>query len=106
MKHIVTVVALSVCACVSTQVMEMGESRAQSFRPAETGTIHIHTLPAHGTVRIRNLEPGFYQGIPVTPGKYHVEVRAEGYERKEAWICVAPGERKQTIVRLEQSVDQ
>jgi len=59
----------------------------------QKGRLYVETDPRDAKVNI----PGiirFYQGIELDPGKYWVEVSADGHETKKVWIQVKPGEDK------------
>lgn len=63
--------------------------------------LYVDTEPSNATVRILNIGPRFYQGIEMDPGRYHVEVSAEGYETEKEWVDLAAGEDERLSVRLE-----
>jgi formylglycine-generating enzyme required for sulfatase activity len=62
--------------------------------------LFVDTHPADSQVRILNIEPRFYQGIEVEPGRYNVEVRASGYEPFRKWIHLKAAEDRTMEVRL------
>ncbi|MCP4338561.1 MAG: PEGA domain-containing protein [Desulfobulbaceae bacterium] len=57
-----------------------------------SSTIHVATSPENSRIRIMNIRPKFHQGIEVVPGKYHVEVSADGYYTKSRWVTLSKGE--------------
>ena len=67
----------------------------------ETGRLFVDTKPEDAKVSILNIKPGFDQGMKLAPGKYHVEVSAEGYEKKSLWVNLNAGEDKTLDIRLE-----
>jgi WD40 repeat protein len=67
----------------------------------QTGQLYVETAPENARVRIINIKPKFYQGIELEPGRYLLDVSAEGYESQERWIELGAGEEKRTNVELE-----
>lgn len=64
------------------------------------GKLYIDTQPGSAKVRILNIGPGFYQGMDLEAGRYHVEVSASGYETKKVWVSLDSGEDKNLDIRL------
>ena len=64
------------------------------------GRLYVETTPGDALVRILNISPAFYQGIELDPGRYHVEVSAEGYETGKRWVSLAAGEDETISMRL------
>ena len=64
------------------------------------GRLYIDTQPGTAKVRILNIGPGFYQGMDLEAGRYHVEVSASGYETKKVWVSLDAGEDKNLDIRL------
>ena len=58
------------------------------------GRLFVDTEPDDARVRILNIGPRFYQGMELEPGRYHVEVSADGYEKKSLWVTLNAGEDK------------
>ena len=54
--------------------------------------IHVVTTPENARIRIMNIKPKFHQGIELKPGKYHIEMSAEGYFTESKWVALAKGE--------------
>ena len=63
--------------------------------------IFVQTIPTDSRVRILNIGPKFYQGMELEPGRYHVEVSAEGFETEKRWVTLAAGENGNVSIRLE-----
>ena len=63
--------------------------------------LYIDTEPKGARVRILNIKPKFFQGIPLEPGQYHIEVLSDGYKTKNMWIRMEIGEDKILRVSLE-----
>ncbi len=64
------------------------------------GALFVDTKPKDARVRILNIGPAFYQGIELEPGRYHVEVSADGHETKKLWVSLSAGEDKTLDIRL------
>jgi len=66
----------------------------------EKGRLFVETEPEDGNVRITNIAQKFYQGIELESGRYHVEVTADGYQKKSMWVTLDSGEDKSLNIRL------
>ena len=64
------------------------------------GRLFVETTPGDARVRILNIGPAFYQGMDLDPGRYHVEVSAEGYETEKRWVSLSAGEDETISMRL------
>jgi hypothetical protein len=64
------------------------------------GHLYVRTKPKNATIRILNIRSKFYQGIELNPGKYHLEVAANGYVTHKAWIRLAVEEDKSLDIYL------
>jgi hypothetical protein len=64
--------------------------------------LFVETKPKNATIRILNIGPKFYQGMPLKPGRYHVEVSRRGHETKKTWIRLEAGKDQKIEVGLEQ----
>jgi len=53
--------------------------------------LNVETVPDYAMVRILNIGPKFEQGLELEPGRYHVEVAAEGYETQRLWVDLVAG---------------
>ena len=62
--------------------------------------LFVQTEPEGAKIRILNIKPKFYQGIILKPGRYHVEVSADGYEMEKVWIKVESGKDKNLKISL------
>jgi tetratricopeptide (TPR) repeat protein len=69
----------------------------------ETCRLYIHTEPEGARIRILNIKPKFFQGIPLEPGQYHIEVSYDGYKTKMIWIQIKPEEDENLRISLESS---
>jgi hypothetical protein len=75
------------------------DQKSSSKKPQQS-RLFVYTVPEGVRVRILNIKPKFYQGIILKPGRYHVEVSADGYEMKKMWIKIGPGEDKNLRISL------
>ena len=64
------------------------------------GRIFVETTPEDALVRILNISPAFFQGMELDPGRYHVEVSADGYETEKRWVSLSAGEDETISMRL------
>ena len=62
--------------------------------------LFIETTPEEAHVRILNIAPVFYQGMELDPGRYKVEVQAQGYETENRWITLSEGKDETVSIRL------
>jgi formylglycine-generating enzyme required for sulfatase activity len=71
--------------------------------PAKASKSHlfVEIEPKDAGVRILNIKPKFQQGMNLDPGRYHVEVSAEGYEPDRRWVTLSAGEDENISVRLD-----
>jgi len=53
--------------------------------------LQVETVPEDASVRILNIKPKFVQGMELEPGRYHVEVAAEGYGTQRRWVDLVAG---------------
>ncbi len=67
----------------------------------KTGRFYVDTDPGDARVKTLNIQPRFYSGIKLDPGRYQLEISASGHEKKTFWIDLEAGEDKQLDVRLE-----
>jgi formylglycine-generating enzyme required for sulfatase activity len=71
-----------------------------SKKTPRMGRLLVDTDPDDARIRILNIKQTFYQGMELEPGKYHVEVSADGYEKKSMWVTLDAGEDKSLNIRL------
>ena len=64
-----------------------------------TSKLFVKPEPVDARVRILNIEPKFYQGIELDPGKYHIEVSSDGYTTKKMWVALTTDEDKNIDIR-------
>lgn len=67
--------------------------------PAPKGTLTVNARPEGVWIRIMNIVPKYSRGMSLAPGKYRVRGRKKGYETKDVWVTIKPGEKK--VVALE-----
>ena len=84
-------------------LIEYGQMVKNVAEPSEeeTGRLYVNTDPEGARVRILNIGPRFEQGMELGPGRYHVEVFADGYQMKRQWVALHSGEDKSLTVRLD-----
>ena len=66
----------------------------------KAGRLFVEMEPQGARVRILNIKPRFYQGIELEPGRYHVEVSEDGYEKESMWVTLDGGEDKSLNIVL------
>jgi len=64
------------------------------------GRLYIDTQPDGAKVRIPGIDKGFYQGMELEAGRYHIEVSAGGYATKKVRVSLDSGEDKNLDIRL------
>ena len=62
--------------------------------------LYVETTPKEARIRILNIGPVFSQGMELDPGRYHLEVSAEGHEKDDRWVDLASGEDETLQIRL------
>ena len=58
------------------------------------GRLYVDTEPEGARVRVLNIEPKYSRGMELDPGRYHIEVSAEGYETERQWVDLAAGQEE------------
>jgi formylglycine-generating enzyme required for sulfatase activity len=69
-------------------------------RPHAMSRLFVNAQPVSSTIRILNIKPHFRQGIELDPGRYLLQVSADGFETIEKWINLAAGEDRTEAVKL------
>jgi hypothetical protein len=72
----------------------------------KSSSLFVQTEPEGAMIRILNIKPKFQQGIELNPGRYHVEVSAEGYKIKKQWIRLEPDKENRITVQLERTKEK
>lgn len=72
----------------------------------DNGTLTLETDPATSDILILNIKPKFEQGMELSPGKYRIEVRAEGYVSRRVRVEVLKGRATTYRVALEPAAPQ
>ena len=62
--------------------------------------LRVDTTPSNATIRFKNFNLAFYQGIELEPGSYYLKVSANGYESQSKWITLSSGTYNRVDVRL------
>ena len=73
------------------------------------GCLYVNVVPVDARVRILNIRPVFYQGIPLSNGKYRIEISKEGYAPYDKWIKVNHDQENKldvTLKKIEQETTQ
>ena len=69
----------------------------------------LTTKPSDARVKILNIAAGYQEGMALSPGDYHVEVAAEGYQAYRQWMVLNPGPQRYDIdlvpLRLESTAE-
>lgn len=68
--------------------------------PPPVGKIFVATVPQDAQVKILNIKPIFFQGMALKPGRYHIEVAAEGYVTQRKWIKLVEGQENKFLFKL------
>ncbi len=67
---------------------------------SEKSRVFVHTEPEGADIRVLNIRPRFYQGMDLSPGKYHIEVSAAGYSASRKWIELYAGVDRTVDIKL------
>jgi hypothetical protein len=85
------------------QFREKARERARYWKEyKKSGKLFVDIAPPGARIRILNMDPEFYQGMDLKPGRYHVETSKQGYETRKIWVELQAGEDKRVKVKLEQ----
>lgn len=62
--------------------------------------LSVYPKPDTAKMRILNIKPQYTQGIELEPGKYRLNVSADGYETYDKWIHLKAGEDRKIVLQL------
>ncbi len=62
--------------------------------------LYVDTDPVSARVRVLNIGAAFHQGIELAPGRYQVEISANGYENKKFWTTLSTDADKSLDITL------
>lgn len=65
---------------------EATDSDAPSTTTPPRYELRVEPTPENARVRILNIVERYYPGIPLLPGRYHIETSYEGYDTQTQWI--------------------
>jgi hypothetical protein len=57
----------------------------------------IVTEPPGAEIRLLNNKEGYYEGVPLTAGRYQIEVEKEGFKTLQTWIKLSPEKTRITL---------
>jgi hypothetical protein len=77
------------------------QASTESARAGFKSRLYVKTNPENARIRILNIRPVFYQGIPLSLGRYQVEVSAKGYITQKIWITLEAPMDKGLVIKLE-----
>jgi formylglycine-generating enzyme required for sulfatase activity len=66
----------------------------------ETARLYVEVIPEGARVRILNIGPVFRQSMELPPGRYHLEVSAEGFNTEKRWVSLSAGEDETVSMQL------
>ncbi len=67
---------------------------------AQHGRLYVDVYPSNAQVKIMNIRPKYSQGMPLSPGSYHLNISAQGYVTQGQWIKLSKGEEKHVNIEL------
>ncbi|MCP5160745.1 MAG: SUMF1/EgtB/PvdO family nonheme iron enzyme [Hahellaceae bacterium] len=67
---------------------QLQRTSAPAAPVAEKYALTVQATPANAKIRILNIGPAYRDGIQLTPGDYHLEVSARGYEMQREWVSL------------------
>lgn len=95
-----SVTVLSIDGSIAiTQDGEIALSNLEEQRSSFRLTIHA---PGAATVKILNIKPKYYDGMWLSPGKYHIQIAKPGYQTYKQWIVI--DNDKELNIELNRSV--
>ncbi|MBT5230860.1 MAG: hypothetical protein HOM11_11375 [Methylococcales bacterium] len=50
--------------------------------------LNVTVVPASAQIKVLNIAPKYQPGMLLTPGRYHIEVSAPGYQMKQNWVAL------------------
>lgn len=62
--------------------------------PNKETRLYVNTTPQNARIRILNITPRYERGMILSPGLYHVEVSATGFNRQKEWVTITSGKEK------------
>lgn len=74
--------------------------KISEWNAQEASRLFVHTEPQGARIRILNIKPKFFQGIPLEPGRYHIEISLNGYRTRKTWIKIEPQKNKNLRITL------
>lgn len=85
------------------EIIRQTEEVLEYFAQKRTrkGILTVIAQPEDALVRVMNIEPKFYQGMELSPGKYLIEISAAQYKTSKTWVVINPNENKFFEVALE-----
>ena len=83
--------------------LELGPGEEKHVKITLTGLkahLWVEMSPPEATVTILNQPTEFTQGLELDPGRYEVEVSADGHETKREWVELLAGKEKHVSIVL------
>ncbi|WP_208022244.1 bifunctional serine/threonine-protein kinase/formylglycine-generating enzyme family protein [Aestuariicella hydrocarbonica] len=65
--------------------------------PPPRRELSVNASPIDAKVRILNIREPYYPGIPLLPGRYHIEVTSNGYDTYREWIELDKDDTELTV---------
>ncbi len=87
-------------AIIATPSDKKKESEALQRDIPSKGKLYIETEPKGAAVKLLDITDNFYQGIALEPGRYQVEITAEGHEKHTQPVSIDVGKDSKLTVRL------
>jgi len=70
---------------------------AVNLVPIPKAILTLETEPSGASIRILNITPPYRQGIDLPPGRYQIQVSAEGHETWTEWVDLVDGENNKLV---------
>lgn len=67
----------------------------------EKSTLTIQTKPSSAVIKLLNTKPAYTPGMKLKPGRYEIEVSADGYELKKQWVAIPASENVEVSITLQ-----
>jgi formylglycine-generating enzyme required for sulfatase activity len=85
------------------QVMAVVKFKIKKNR--QLPSLTVNTIPSGTQIRILNINPVYYRGIRLKPGRYHIEVKKSEYKTARQWVTLGIHD-KTILMELEAENDK
>ena len=83
------------------QIQAAVARKIEALSEFQKSRLFVEIIPEYAHIQILNIDEPFQQGMELAPGRYHLEVNAEGYKTLIRWIELAAGHEQHLRFELE-----